>query len=111
MEVSVPKTEYMLVRKDECAGAVAEQEYHRMEFKHECKWCGMKYPTKDGLAIHTGSCKVEEGTFEQEFEVEKVLDVRGTQNERFYLVLKLGTGRRNLKLGRSGGIWRTQWTK
>jgi hypothetical protein len=50
------------------------------------KWCGMKYPTKDGLAIHTGSCKVKEGTFEQEFEVEKVLDVRGTQEERFYLV-------------------------
>ena len=86
MEVSVPKTEYMLVRKDECAGAVAEQEYDGMEFKHECKWCGMKYPTKDGLAIHTGSCKVKEGTFEQEFEVEKVLDVRGTQEERFYLV-------------------------
>ena len=78
MEVSVPKTEYMIVRKDECAGAVTEEEYDGMEFKHECKWCGMKYPTKDGLAIHAGSCKVKEGTFEQEFEVEKVLDVRGT---------------------------------
>ena len=32
-------------------------------------------------------CKVkEEGTFEKEFEVEKLLDVRGTPDERFYLV-------------------------
>ena len=51
----------------------------------------MTYPTKDGLAIHTGSCKVKEGTFEQEFEVEKVLDARGTSDERFYLVQRNST--------------------
>ena len=46
----------------------------------------MTYPTKDGLAIHTGNYKVKEGTFEQEFEVEKVPDARGTPHERFYLI-------------------------
>ena len=37
MEVSLPKTEYMLVRKDGCAGEVTEHKYDDMELKHECK--------------------------------------------------------------------------
>ena len=86
MEVSVPKTEYMIVRKDECAGAVAEEELDAMEFNHVCKWCGMDYPTKDGLSAHMGSCEVKKHTLDEEHEVEKVLDVRGMADERFYLV-------------------------
>ena len=87
MEISIPKTEAMLVRKDVRKDKIEAEEFSDMDFKQVCEWCGMSYPTKDGLRTHiTVHCKVKKGTYEEEFEVEKVLDVRGRPDERFYLV-------------------------
>ena len=60
-----------------------------------CDWCGM-YPTKDGLRTHiTVHCKVKGGTYEEGFEVEKILSVRGSPEERSYLVRWKGEWKEN----------------
>ena len=96
MEISIPKTEAMLVRKDVRKDKIEAEEFTDMGFKHVCDWCGMSYPTKDGLRTHiTVHCKVKKGTYEEEFEVEKILDVRGSPEERFYLVRWKGEWKEN----------------
>jgi hypothetical protein len=40
-------------------------------------------------------CKVKKGIYEEEFEVEKILDVRGSPEERFYLVRWKGDWKEN----------------
>ena len=96
MEISIPKTEAMLVRKDVRKDKIEAEEFTDMGFKHVCDWCGMSYPTKDGLCTHiTVHCKVKKGTYEEEFEVEKILDVRGSPEERFYLVRWKGEWKEN----------------
>ena len=89
MEISVPKTECMFLRQyQECRQQpVSTEEYAEQKFKHVCEWCGMDYPSKDALTTHVHvHCKVRKGTREEEYPVEKVLDVRGRPEERFYLV-------------------------
>ena len=54
MEISVPKTECMMLRQfGECKqGPVRGEEYEELKFKHVCEWCGIDYPTKDALCTH-----------------------------------------------------------
>ena len=49
MEISIPKTEAMLVRKDVRKDKIEAEEFLDMDFKHACEWCGMSYPTKNSL--------------------------------------------------------------
>jgi hypothetical protein len=87
MEISVPKTECMFLRQyQECRQQpMSTEEYAEQKFKHVCEWCGMDYPSKDALTTHVHvHCKVRKGTREEEYPVEKVIDVRGRPEERFY---------------------------
>ena len=55
MEISVPKTECMMLRqyKEECKQQpVCEEEYTEKKLKHVCEWCRMDYPSKDSLSTH-----------------------------------------------------------
>ena len=93
MEISVPKTECMMLRQyEECTqDPVREKECEELKFKHVCEWCGMDYPSKDALCTHVHvHCKVRAHTLEEEYPVEEILDVRGRPEERFYLVLWKG---------------------
>ena len=49
MEVSIPKTEAMLVRKDVKKDKIEAEEFTDMGFKHVCDWCGMSYPHHGAL--------------------------------------------------------------
>ena len=53
MEISIPKTEAMLVRKDMWKDEIESGEFTDMGFKHVCDWCGMSYP-------HNGALQGEE---------------------------------------------------
>ena len=46
-------------------------------------------------------CKVKKGTHEEEFEVKKILDVRGSLEERFYLVRWKGDWKENKEFDRN----------
>ena len=92
---------------------MAGEELEAMEFNHACKWCGMTYPTKDGLATHKGPCEVEKHTLDgghEVPEVEEVLDVRGARMKD-YIWWNGRDGSPNSIPGGTGETWRTQWTR
>ena len=81
--ISIPKTEYMALGR--CVvGAATQEDYAEQVWKHVCSDCGRGFPTKHGLAVHRGrNCRL---AGREEYEVEKVVGVRGVPAERFYLV-------------------------
>ena len=90
MEVNVSKTEYMVVGKYDDGGKVEEEEYSGRKWKHVCGACGKGFPTKHGLSVHQGRWCTQGGT--TDYEVEKIVDVRGEPNERFFRVRWKGYG-------------------
>ena len=55
-----------------------------MDWKHICQECGRGFPNKHGLAVHKGRhCKKQHT---EEYEIDKVLDVRGPPDNRLYQV-------------------------
>ena len=103
MEIIIPKTEAMLVRKDVHVrkDKIEAEEFTDMGFKHVFDWCGMSYPTNDGLCTHTTvHCKVKKGTsrLKRYWTLEEVrrrgsIWYGGKEN-----------GRRTRKRGKTGGM-------
>ena len=103
MEVSVPKTECMHV-DSELVQHYARVTVNKADYQdtgkdglitkwaHPCTHCPAVFPDKHGLAVHLGRwCgAARRETFEQEFEVDKVLQARGPPQYRFYEVLWAG---------------------
>jgi exonuclease III/alkylhydroperoxidase family enzyme len=95
MEISAPKTEVMFCRPRVDTGEITAEAYGeeelealnvRLDFK--CRHCGRGFDSHHGCRIHEERhCKVAElETFEEEFEIEEILEARGSPERRFYLV-------------------------
>lgn len=97
MEISRPKTEVMHAQQQAQVSPAKPQDYAKITqckapvLKHVCQYCGDGFDTQQGLRKHTTShCEEAKrrvyGTTEEEWEVERVLDARGSPQFRFYLV-------------------------
>ena len=87
MEISVPKTEFMIVRDDACDHAVTEEEYAAVKWNHECEFCGRGFDSRAGKNVHIGRwCKVATSLYGCRYEIDSVVDVRGQPEQRFYRV-------------------------
>ena len=69
---------------------IEEEEYSGRKWEHMCGACGKGFPTKHGLSVHQGRWCTQGGT--TDYEVEKIVDVRGEPNERFFRVRWKGYG-------------------
>jgi hypothetical protein len=76
----------MAVGKYDCAAAkIQPEEYEEAaDLKHKCQNCGRGFDTQHGLSVHVGRwCRRSNST---EYEVDSIADVRGTPEDRYYLV-------------------------
>ena len=89
MEISRPKTEYMALR-DFVVSAAVQGDFDAQVWAFSCSDCGRGFPTKAGLAIHRGLHCKQRGKVE--YELERIVDVRGVPEERFYRVRWVGWG-------------------
>ena len=89
MEISRPKTEYMALR-DFVVSAAVQVDFDVQVWAFSCPDCGRGFPTKAGLAIHRGLHCKQRGKVE--YELERIVDVRGVPEERFYRVRWVGWG-------------------
>ena len=88
MEISAPKTKAMFVRPRVDTGAITRQDYAENRQEFVCKHCDRDFDSRHGLSIHTArwckEAKVEK--YEEAYEVERVLEARGSPDRRFYRV-------------------------
>ena len=89
MEISRPKTEYMAI-KDYAVTAATQCDFDKQVWQHNCGDCGRGFPTKVGLAIHKGRHCKQNG--KPVYELERIVDVRGAPEERFYRIRWAGWG-------------------
>ena len=89
MEISRPKTEYMAVRDFEVTAAV-QADYDEFVFNHHCPDCGRGFVCRTGMNIHRGGACKRRGLLP--YEIDRIVDVRGHPNERFYRVRYTGFG-------------------
>ena len=86
MEISKPKTEVMFVDSGpvgRCGGEVAAEAYEATKWSHVCE-CGRGFECRDSLRKHKGQhCPLQDT---ESYPIEKVVDVRGSADHRFYLV-------------------------
>jgi hypothetical protein len=92
MVISRPKTEVMQIRRQE---KTAPLTYEKVEelieegvLKHKCKDCGAGFHKKWGLAMHVNRwCgEAQREVYEKDHEIEKLLDVRGAPQRRFFRI-------------------------
>eukprot|EP01052_Picozoa_sp_SAG31_P011092 SAG31_NODE_621_length_13502_cov_18.057002_5_plen_845_part_00 len=100
-EVSQPKTEAMLVQQRLAVTRSTEEEYFA-ELEHECEYCGKCFVIPKSLhQYQTGFSPVDGKPWcaaahremtEGEYEIEKIVDARGSpeRGQRFYLVKLTG---------------------
>jgi hypothetical protein len=95
MEISAPKSEIMFVRPRVDTGKITAEAYGDAELKglgvsldFKCQFCQRGFDTWTGCRIHeTQHCEVARVELtEAEFEVEQVIDARGSPDRRFYCV-------------------------
>jgi hypothetical protein len=95
MEISAPKSEIMFCRPRVNTGAITAEAYDAdalqalyVSLAFTCQFCQRGFDTRTGCRIHEGRhCKVGRVELtEQVFELDKVLDVRGSPDRRFYCV-------------------------
>ena len=82
MEISVPKTKVLHVRRQDSVSSTTSDEAKKV-CKHICPHlnCGHRFLTKRGAMIHAGRCK-----WANEFVVERILDCEGVPTNRKYLI-------------------------
>ena len=83
MEISRPKTEFMALR-DFAVPAAEQRDYEEQVWQFPCADCGRGFPSKHGLAVHRGRFCRQQG--KDSWEIDRVVDVRGSPCERFYRV-------------------------
>ena len=91
MEISKPKTKVMHVRNQGEGSPVRPADIEAAVKKgllpFECWACHRPFASKDALNTHLRTCgPAQRGVYEGEYTVEKVLDVRGTVENRFFQV-------------------------
>ena len=104
MEISLSKTKGMHVRPRMDLGAPAEADYDRVEMKHRCRFCDRGFPNVKGCGTHEAlHCprRFGDDLASANWEVERLIDVRGPPDARFFKVYWKG-------------VWpadqQTQWT-
>ena len=93
MEISVPKTEVLFCRPRVDTGAITAEAYGEEELKaldvsldFRCRYCDRGFDCWHGMRIHeTLHCNVAEKS-EEVYEVEEILQARGSPGRRYYLV-------------------------
>ena len=87
------KTEAMQLSTMTCDQEISETDVDDCDFEHTCETCGRGFSRHAGLLIHQTrwSCKMTTELHRPDYRVDKVMDVRGTEKRRFYLVKWQGT--------------------
>ena len=89
MEISIPKTETMWVKKQSAISPITQRDVQRFKenLRFECEFCGACFPQKSSLNKHQEEwCgEAERGTYEEEYAIERILEARGLPERRFYL--------------------------
>jgi hypothetical protein len=102
MEISAPKSEVMFVRPRVDTGAILPEDYKAgaltaldIKLKYVCKFCERGFVCSHGRSIHMAvhctrakqeRARVEAGAPSEDYEVEAVIDARGSPDRRFYSV-------------------------
>ena len=92
MQVKMKKTFTQLVCEQDPVEAptAAELTAKELTYKHQCKFakagCGERFKTKQGMQIHSASCKFNYGTTEETFAVQNIKEVFGKKVRRLFLV-------------------------
>ena len=76
--------------RDFVVEAAVKQDYEEHKWPFPCDDCGRGFECKHGLAVHRGRYCKQYG--KASLELEKIVDVRGTPEERFYRVRWAGFG-------------------
>jgi hypothetical protein len=94
MDISAPKSEAMFCRPRIDTGAITQGDYEQLELPFKCGFCERGFDSRHGCNVHAGrwcdAARVE--MYEEEYEIEEVLDARGAPEQRFYYVKWLGWG-------------------
>ena len=88
--VSIPKSEVQHIRKQEDVASPTPAEFKRAAEKgklpFQCDFCGKRFATKVDMR-HLKYCpEAQRGVYDEEWGVDKILDVRGPIDNRFFLV-------------------------
>ena len=96
MEVSIPKTEAMHVKKQAAVSPATMKDVKALEkqnmLKFKCEFCEAAFTSKTGLDHHLREwCgEATREVFEEEFEVDQIVEARGLPGRRFYLTEWVG---------------------
>ena len=91
MEVSMPKTfsQHVYKRKPiKVTGKEAKKA--EMKYKHKCDFCPRRFKTESNMMKHRAHCIYNYGTTTEVFEIEKIVNVFGFANSRWFLVKWIG---------------------
>ena len=91
MEVSMPKTYSQHVYKRKPIKATGKEvKKAEMKYKHKCDFCPRRFKTESNMMKHRAHCIYNYGTTEEIFEIEKIVNVFGFANSRWFLVKWIG---------------------
>ena len=82
MDISIPKTKVLHVRRQEEQAAITAQEAIS-ECKYSCPHisCDFKFRTRRGMLVHAGTCP-----FKDEWEIDRIVDCKGEVFNRKYKI-------------------------
>jgi hypothetical protein len=94
MEISLPKTEVMHVKAQAPVSPATKKDYRNITeckapvLQFKCEFCGDGFDTKQGLQQHKSMhcAEAARGIYSQEWQVQEVLDARGSPEFRYYHV-------------------------
>ena len=96
MEISIPKTEVMHVKNQAAVSPATLKDVKELQeqdiLKFKCEFCDAAFTTKTGLAHHQREwCgEATREAFEEEYEVDQIVEARGLPGRRFYLTEWVG---------------------
>ena len=74
-------------------GTVSEEDIKKADLQHKCEHCGRAFNSQQGLSIHVSRwCgEATREFFPSDFEVDKIIEARGSPDNRYYKVQWKGT--------------------
>ena len=87
MIISIEKTEVMQVSESVKVGVLSEEELQEANvLKFKCQFCDRGFSKKRGMEVHAEKWCARRETYEERFEVERIVQARGPPQNRFYQI-------------------------